>query len=87
MSVDVHGALRLAVAVLSLLVFCVGVVAYARRPTTRMLLVLVLFAAFLAQGVLLVAEVLWSRSPLVEDAYYAFQLAEIALVALIILKR
>lgn len=87
MSLDLHDALRLAVAALSMLVFVVGLVAYARRPTTRMLLVLVLFAAFLAQGALLTAEVFWTDAPLVQDAYYAFQLVEIGLVSLIILKR
>lgn len=87
MALDVQDALRLAVAALSALVFGVGVLAYARRPTGRMLLVLVLFLAFLAQGALLVVEVFWVDTPFTHNAYYAFQLAEIALVALIILKR
>lgn len=79
--------LRLAVALLSLLVFVVGIVAYRRRPTVRMLLVLALFAVFLAQGVLLVFEVFYVDTPRTEGLYYAFQLVEIALVALVILKR
>ena len=87
MSVAIENALRLAVAAVSLLVFVVGVVAYARRPTARMLLVLLLFSAFLLQGVLLAVEVFLLDTPVTESAYYAFQLAEILLVALIILKR
>lgn len=87
MSLDLRDVMRLAVAVLSLLVLLVGIVAYARRPTVRMLLVLGLFLAFFAQGVLLVVEVFWIDTPLTESAYYAFQLVEILLVALIILKR
>lgn len=84
---DVQDWMRLAVATLSALVFGVGLVAYMRRPTLRMLLVLGLFLAFLAQGALLVVEVFWLDTPVTESAYYAFQLVEIALVALIILKR
>jgi uncharacterized membrane protein HdeD (DUF308 family) len=83
----VQDALRLGVALLSILVFVVGVVAYRRRPTTRMMLVLLLFSAFLVQGILLAVEVFWVDSPLTESLYYAFQLVEIALVALILLKR
>ena len=80
-------ALRLGVALLSALVFAVGVVAYRRRPTGRMMLVLLLFSAFLFQGILLAVEVLLIDTPLTESVYYAFQLVEIALVALILLKR
>jgi hypothetical protein len=87
MPLDVQDALRLAVAALSLLVFVVGCVAYARRPTGRMLLVLLLFLAFLVQGALLLVEVFLLDTALTEGAYYAFQLGEILLVALIILKR
>lgn len=79
--------LRLAVAALSALVFVVGLVAYLRRPTTKMLLVLALFVAFLVQAILLVVEVFFVDTAITESAYYAFQLVEIALVALIILKR
>lgn len=87
MAVRVEDVVRLAVAALSLLVFIVGVVAYLRRPTTRMLLVVLLFTAFLVQGILLLIEVLFLDSPVIESIYYAFQLLEIALVATIILKR
>ena len=87
MPLDLRDSLRLAVAALSVLVFIVGLVAYIRRPTVRMLLVLALFFAFLAQGILLVVEVFFIDTPRTESAYYAFQLVEIALVALIILKR
>ena len=80
-------ALRLGVALLSALVFVVGVVAYRRRPTGRMMLVLLLFSAFLVQGILLTVEVFLIDTPLTESLYYAFQLVEIALVALILLKR
>lgn len=79
--------LRLAVAALSALVFVVGLVAYLRRPTAKMLLVLALFVAFLVQAILLVVEVFFVDTAITESAYYAFQLVEIALVALIILKR
>lgn len=87
MVLRIEDALRLAVAALSALVFVVGVVAYRRRPTSRMLLVLALFLMFLAQGVLLVVEVFVLDTPFTEDAYYVFQLVEILLVALVILKR
>lgn len=87
MPLGIDAWLRVAVALLSLLVFLVGVVAYARRPTLRMLLVLILFVTFLAQGILLLVEVFVVDSTLTESAYYAFQLVEIALVALVILKR
>lgn len=87
MAFPVEDAIRLAVAALSGLVFVVGVVAYMRRPTTRMLLVLFLFTAFLVQGVLLVVEVVFLDSPVIESIYYLFQLLEIGLVAAIILKR
>lgn len=87
MPLDIQDWMRLAVATLSILVFGVGLVAYMRRPTLRMLLVLCLFLAFLAQGILLVVEVFWLDTPVTESAYYAFQFIEIALVALIILKR
>lgn len=80
-------ALRLLVAGLSALVFVVGLVAYRRRPTPRMLLVLLLFVAFLAQGVLLTYEVLVEDTTIVESAYYGFQALEIVLVAAIIFKR
>ena len=87
MAAGFENVLRIAVAALSLLVFVVGAVAYARRPTTRMLLVLLLCAAFLVQGVLLVVEVAFFDTPITEGLYYFFQLIEIALVAAIILKR
>lgn len=87
MASPLQDALRILVALLSALVFVLGVVAYRRRPTTRMLLVLLLFAAFLAQGVLLAYEVFVADTPPVESAYYAFQAVEIVLVAAIILKR
>lgn len=78
---------RLAVAALSILVFGIGVVAYARRPTRRMLLVLGLFLVFLMQGVLLLVEVFFLESTVTESAYYGFQLVEVVLVAAILLKR
>lgn len=87
MELDALDLVRLAVAALSLAVFAVGVVAYARRPTPRMLLVLALFAAFLVQGALLVVEVLVADTAFTESVYYAFQLVELALVAAIMLKR
>lgn len=87
MPLDLRDTLRLAVAALSILVFIVGLLAYLRRPTVRMLLVLALFLAFLLQGILLIVEVFFIDTPVTESAYYAFQLIEIALVALIILKR
>lgn len=83
----VEDAARLAVAAISALVFVVGVVAYRRRPTARMLLVLALFSLFLAQGALLVFEVLVLDSSVTESIYYAFQFFEVLLVAAIILKR
>lgn len=79
--------IRLAVALVSILVFVVGLVAYLRRPTGRMLLVLLLFAAFLVQGILLAVEVFFVDTPLTQSAYFAFQFVEIVLVALVILKR
>ena len=79
--------LRLGVALLSILVFVVGFVAFWRRRTMRMGLVLALFAVFLAQGVLLIIEVLVVDTPFTESLYYAFQFVEVGLVALIILKR
>lgn len=79
--------LRLAVAALSALVFVVGLVAYLRRPTAKMLLVLALFVAFLVQAILLVVEVFFVDTAITESAYYAFQLVEVGLVAAIILKR
>lgn len=87
MPLGIQDALRLAVALLSLFVLVVGAIAYWRRPTTRMLLVLALFVAFALQGALLVVEVFVVDTQVTESAYYAFQLAEIALVALVILKR
>lgn len=87
MAFDALDLVRLAVAALSLAVFVVGVVAYARRPTPRMLLVLALFGAFLAQGALLAFEVLVTDTSFTESVYYGFQLAELALVAAIMLKR
>lgn len=87
MPLGVEEYLRLAVAVLSILVFVVGLVAYTRRRTTRMLFVLALFAVFLAQGILLVIEVFVVDTPFTESLYYAFQLVEVSLVALVILKR
>lgn len=83
----VQNLLRLAVAILSLLVFLVGFVAWRRRPTTRMFIVLALFLVFLLQGALLVVEVFLVDTQLTESAYYGFQLVEIALVSLVILKR
>lgn len=80
-------AVRLTVAAVSVLVFLIGLVAYFRRPTARMLLVLALFGAFLAQGVLLAFEVLVIDTALTETAYYTFQLVELLLVAAILLKR
>lgn len=79
--------LRIVVALLSALVFALGVVAYRRRPTARMLLVVLLFAAFLVQGGLLAYEVFVADTAVVETAYYAFQAVEIVLIAAIILKR
>lgn len=87
MPTPLEATLRIAVAVLSIAVFALGIVAYMRRPTARMLLVLGLFAVFALQGVLLLVEVFWLDTPLTESAYYAFQLVEVALVAAIILKR
>lgn len=87
MPLSLQDVLRLAVAALSALVFIVGLAAYLRRPTVRMFLVLGLFLAFLAQGILLVVEVFILDTAVTESAYYAFQLVEIALVTLIILKR
>lgn len=84
---SLEAAARLAVAALSILVFVVGVVAYARRPTARMMLVLALFCVFLAEGVLLIVEVFVIDTSLTESLYYLFQLAEVALVAAVILKR
>lgn len=80
-------ALRIGVAILSLLVLVVGAVAYVRRPTPRMLLVVLLFLAFAAQGALLLVEVFVAASDLAQELYYLFQLVEIGLVAAIILKR
>lgn len=79
--------IRLAVAVVSVLVFVVGLVAYLRRPTGRMLLVLLLFTAFLVQGILLAVEVFFLDTALTQTAYFAFQFVEIVLVALVIMKR
>jgi hypothetical protein len=87
MALAMEDLARLAVAILSILVFLIGLAAYVRRPTVRMLLVLFLFAAFLAQAILLVVEVFFLDSQTTESAYYAFQLLEIGLVTLIILKR
>ena len=87
MATFLEDAVRVAVALLSILVFVVGLVAYRRRPTARMLLVLALFAVFLAQGAILLVEVFLVDTPLTETAYYAFQLVEVALVAAVILKR
>ncbi len=78
---------RLAVAILSLLVFIVGAVAYSRRPTRRMLLVLALFLVFLVQGAILAFELVTGETTSAESAYFAFQFVEIALVAVILLKR
>lgn len=78
---------RLAVAALSILVFVVGLLAYVRRPTARMGVVLLLFTAFLAQGVILFVEIFLTDTPVLENLYYIFQFIEIALVAAIILKR
>lgn len=87
MALPLLDALRLAVAAVSAFVFVVGVVAYRRRPSGRMLLVVALFAAFLAQGVLLAIEVLVADTVLAETLYYGFQLLELLLVAAILLKR
>lgn len=87
MALVLESIARLAVAALSLLVFIVGMVAYARRRTPRMLLVLLLFTVFLIQGILLAIEVFIADTASLETAYYAFQFVEIALVATIILKR
>lgn len=87
MATPIVDAMRVAVALLSILVFIIGLVAYVRRPTTRMLLVLALFAAFLAQGALLIVEVFVVDTTFTETLYYAFQLVEVALVAAVILKR
>ncbi|HUR69595.1 MAG TPA: hypothetical protein VM370_10145 [Candidatus Thermoplasmatota archaeon] len=87
MAIAVEDVLRLAVSALSVLVFSVGVTAYLRRPTGRMLLVLLLFFVFLVQGALLFFEVFFLDTPITESIYYLFQLVEIALVASIILKR
>jgi hypothetical protein len=82
-----ESVLRVAVALVSFAVFALGIVAYARRRTPRMLLVLGLFTVFAVQGVLLLVEVFVVDTPLTESAYYAFQLVEVALVAAVILKR
>lgn len=82
-----ESAVRLAVAAVSILVFIVGVVAWRRRPTPRTALVVVLFGLFLAQGVLLAYEVLVADTSATENAYYLFQLGEVSLVAVILLKR
>lgn len=87
MATPLEDAIRVAVAVLSILVFVVGVVAYRRRPTARMLLVLALFAVFLVQGVLLLVEVFLVDTQSTEALYYAFQLLEVGLVAAVMLKR
>ncbi|HEV8361665.1 MAG TPA: hypothetical protein VGR28_14545 [Candidatus Thermoplasmatota archaeon] len=79
--------LRLAVAALSLLAFAVGAVAFARRPTGRVLLMLGLFSVFLVQGVLLLLDVVVEDSPLPEDAYFAFQFLEVLLVTAVFVKR
>lgn len=82
----IEAAARLAVAALSVLVFFVALVAYRRRPTGRMLVVLALFFVFLVQGLVLMYEVFVTDSTFAESAYYGFQLVEIALVATILLK-
>lgn len=87
MSGLVEDALRLAVALLSVLVFIVGAAAYARRPTPRMLLVLALFLVLLVQGALLAFEVFVADTSVTESAYYAFQLVEVGLLAFILVKR
>lgn len=87
MAIQATDALRVAVALLSTLVFVVGLVAYLRRPTARMLLVLGLFAVFLVQGGVLLVEVFVTDTPFTETLYYAFQLVEVGLVAAVILKR
>lgn len=78
---------RLLVAAVSAFVFVIGLVAYVRRPTGRMLLVLILFGAFLLQGLLLAVEVLVLDTAVTETVYYGFQLVEVLLVAAIILQR
>lgn len=83
----VEDGIRIAVAVLSAFIFVVGVAAYRRRPTRRMLMVLVLFSFFLLQGILLVVEVTYIDTELTESLYYAFQFVELALIALILLAR
>jgi hypothetical protein len=80
-------AARVAVAALSIGVFLVGAVAYARRPTRRMLLVLALFLVLLVQGLLLLVEVFGRDTPSVEGAYFLFQFVEVSLLAAILLKR
>lgn len=87
MDVDVLDLLRVLVAILSLGVLGVGAVAYRRRPTRRMLLVLALFVAFAAQGVLLLVEVFLVDTVVTESAYYLFQLVEVLLLSAAILAR
>lgn len=87
MDVDVLDLLRVLVAILSLGVLGVGAVAYRRRPTRRMLLVLALFVAFAAQGVLLLVEVFLVDTVVTESAYYLFQLVEVLLLCAAILAR
>lgn len=79
--------LRAAVALLAAGVFAVGIVAYARRPTARMLLVVGLFALFLLQGALLVGGIFLGESEIASDIYLGFQLLEVLVVALVVLKR
>lgn len=78
---------RVAVAVVSIFVFAVGAVAFARHRTPRVGIVLALFATFLVEGVLLLVEVFWIDTPLTETAYYAFQLVEVLLVAAVLVVR
>lgn len=87
MAFAVEDAARIAVGVLSVLVFIVGVIAYIRRPTARIFLVLLLFTVFLVEGALLIYEALVHDTTATESLYYLFQLLEIGLVSAIILKR
>lgn len=82
-----EAAIRVAVALVSIFLFIVVAAAWRRRPSPRMRLVVVAFAIFLVEGLILLFEVFIQDTTLTESAFYAFQLVELLVLAAAVLKR